>query len=430
MLLANNLDVQYVWIDAVCIIQDTKDLEDQIPKMGLIYEQAFLVVAADCAESVHAGFLRPRNEYSHLLFTPSAIRNLDKKLERRTLPYVSINPADNQDTQIFFHNDNTCGHEFLVWNKPELSRTSLAANPVFYRAWCMQERLLAHRVIHFTVSEIVWECMHLVDCECGELRRRGIRDSIKQNMYPLYVLAEATDDKIDIDTAPQWQHIIEDYTVGELTVEGDRLVAIAGFARKFQNYHSWRYFAGLWEKYFQSCLIWEVVKYEIDRPERNFGNYVAPSWSWASARSPVKYAASIDGAILVAILEARCEPKIERDPFCGIRSGRIVWRGPMLRANMELQDGEALCHIVPDSLLKTTMIVTLDINSPERQDPNNPGDRSSSVLLVLIGASPSSSPHQTCFTVLLLRQQSDHTFVRIGLGTLQGENLHADSRGD
>jgi hypothetical protein len=142
MLLANNLDVQYVWIDAVCIIQDTKDLEDQIPKMGLIYEQAFLVVAADCAESVHAGFLRPRNEYSHLLFTPSAIRNLDKKLERRTLPYVSINPADNQDTQIFFHNDNTCGHEFLVWNKPELSRTSLAANPVFYRAWCMQERSL------------------------------------------------------------------------------------------------------------------------------------------------------------------------------------------------------------------------------------------------------------------------------------------------
>jgi len=42
--------------------------------------------------------------------------------------------------------------------------------PLFDRAWAFQERLLARRVVHYTPTELVWECSFSIDCECGDLQ--------------------------------------------------------------------------------------------------------------------------------------------------------------------------------------------------------------------------------------------------------------------
>lgn len=41
--------------------------------------------------------------------------------------------------------------------------------PLLSRGWAFQERLLSPRVLHFSESELVWECRQLCICECGGL---------------------------------------------------------------------------------------------------------------------------------------------------------------------------------------------------------------------------------------------------------------------
>lgn len=52
------LGLRYLWIDSICIIQDSKDdWEEQIGKMGSIYGTAHLVIAATSSASSHSCFL-------------------------------------------------------------------------------------------------------------------------------------------------------------------------------------------------------------------------------------------------------------------------------------------------------------------------------------------------------------------------------------
>ncbi|CAA9958072.1 HET-domain-containing protein [Pyrenophora teres f. maculata] len=56
--ITRSLDLRYLWIDALCIIQD--DWEDQmyeIPRMSSIYHSAEFVISAQSAANVHEGFL-------------------------------------------------------------------------------------------------------------------------------------------------------------------------------------------------------------------------------------------------------------------------------------------------------------------------------------------------------------------------------------
>lgn len=74
-----------------------------------------------------------------------------------------------------------------------------------------------------------------------------------------------------------WKSTVESYSTKKLTIETDRLPALSGIAKRFQNVLGGRYLAGLWEQHLVSGLAW-VTYYPGKRPEK----YIAPSWSWAS----------------------------------------------------------------------------------------------------------------------------------------------------
>ncbi|GKU05577.1 heterokaryon incompatibility protein [Fusarium langsethiae] len=61
--LTHQLNVPYLWIDALCIIQENKqDWEAEAPKMGEYYKNAVLTIAASLANQVSQHILVPREE--------------------------------------------------------------------------------------------------------------------------------------------------------------------------------------------------------------------------------------------------------------------------------------------------------------------------------------------------------------------------------
>jgi hypothetical protein len=56
------LDVEYIWIDSLCIIQeDSIEMAEEIAKMVDVYSFAIFTLAASSAATAHEGFLQDRN---------------------------------------------------------------------------------------------------------------------------------------------------------------------------------------------------------------------------------------------------------------------------------------------------------------------------------------------------------------------------------
>lgn len=63
--MCRKVGIPYLWVDALCIIQDDEnDKLDQIAKMGSIYKNSTITIVAASAEKVTDGFLEgePKNE--------------------------------------------------------------------------------------------------------------------------------------------------------------------------------------------------------------------------------------------------------------------------------------------------------------------------------------------------------------------------------
>ena len=56
------------------------------------------------------------------------------------------------------------GRQYIVAN-PQLWHTRINLAPVNTRAWVIQERLLAPRVLRFGQTQLYWECRELSACE-------------------------------------------------------------------------------------------------------------------------------------------------------------------------------------------------------------------------------------------------------------------------
>jgi hypothetical protein len=130
VVVAKNLGMRYIWIDSLCIIQDDKkDWEYEAARMEQVFRGAYFTVAATSAKTSKDGFLTPRQPRSFVELS---------KLSGKKL-YV-CRAIDN------FYKDVELG---------DLNQ----------RGWVLQERVLSRRSIHFSSTQIYWECGVGVHCE-------------------------------------------------------------------------------------------------------------------------------------------------------------------------------------------------------------------------------------------------------------------------
>ncbi len=119
-----DLGFRYLWVDAFCIIQDSKDDKArEIRQIRRIFSDAYLTIIAACAGTVNDGFLHERRPP-----IPTPI----------TLPFRCPDGAiGTMQLRIPF-------------NLPD--------HHVDERAWCLEEHLLSPRKVIYTAHTLRYAC--------------------------------------------------------------------------------------------------------------------------------------------------------------------------------------------------------------------------------------------------------------------------------
>ncbi|KAH3910011.1 hypothetical protein HBI56_128680 [Parastagonospora nodorum] len=253
------LSIRYLWIDALCIIQqDIDDWKEAAATMADIYENAFLTIAATKSSDSEGGC------FSRLTGLDQA-KHLESSglyASKRVKPYL---PGT--------------GYALMSREGPW---------PLLRRAWVFQERLLSPRVVHFTDYQLVWECRSVQQSETGDINDDwtkhdlpwDIDDSMPEMInYPFKFL--------HTETGNTWQTVVFEYSRLQLTHASDRLPAIAAIVqRTMRARKDDLYMAGMWESSLLVDSAWSRIKIQgdLERPD-----YTQPTWSWTSVPGAVSF---------------------------------------------------------------------------------------------------------------------------------------------
>jgi hypothetical protein len=168
--------------------------------------------------------------------------------------------------------------------------------PLYRRAWVSQERQLSRRLLHFTSTQLFWECNECTACETyperlpqhaqpwwqddATILKKQLRDITNQDKNSSPLSAPGLDDM----TYYTWCIYRTQYSRCALTRNTDKLVAIQGIANLVSQATGDQFIAGLW----RSRIIEELCWIKED-PMMETVEWRAPTWSWASTNGRIDY---------------------------------------------------------------------------------------------------------------------------------------------
>ncbi|KAM0254235.1 hypothetical protein ACHAP5_000222 [Fusarium lateritium] len=327
------LGIEYVWIDSLCIIQDSQDdWHTEASHMASVYSQAYVTISATSAQD-----------------SASGLKGQDVMLKH---------PCEINPSWTGFQNQISPGPVRII-DRGAFCEEVLS-QPLFRRGWVFQEWILSPKTIHVARDQLWWTT-------ASSMKSQGFASNETCDGYAFEVHQEylhtvapgvlhSAKDSDDNEGSIQvvWYDILQEYTSRSLTFESDRLVAIAGIAEEYQRYARIppdSYLAGLWRPALLSSLLWFVSEGRKVLPPQN---YRAPSWSWASVeRDPDSSGRSSMGNrgitrewkesnmpwIPVATVIDAAVTTVGSE-FGSVSDGFVVLRGPLFKArlSMSMQD--------------------------------------------------------------------------------------------
>ncbi|KAI0893496.1 HET-domain-containing protein [Annulohypoxylon nitens] len=281
------LGIPYIWIDAVCIVQDDRqDWEREAAQMTDVYKNACLTICTPTSASCRDGFLGPR---------VSARIPFRSRIDAGVAGYYNIRPCGVvKDVRIAesdyetFDNSNTGPGSVSNWWK---------------RGWTFQELALSRRVLLFGIKlRLVFEDKFwsegdeaLTDAMVDEGAFTGMGGT-----FAVISVAGALESRED---ETMWMSMVEQYTERQLTFQSDKLPAIGGLAKIAVLGRGDVYLAGIRKERLHRDLFWTpAIGLDAEdkaRPKVSFDElmsslitpepYIAPSWSWARWRGKIRF---------------------------------------------------------------------------------------------------------------------------------------------
>lgn len=239
------LEIRYLWIDALCILQDDHDdWLQQSSEMGSIFKNSRITVAIHSAKNSSEDFLWRRDVPEFLRIQPRR-----DKIGELSSFYIRIPMLS----------------DYAVTGRLQFSQIS-------HRAWVFQELSLSPHILHFVEDRMVWDCSHQ-RVTIGEQSART----------PASIMRSAAS-----DSSRPWLEMIALYSSCEMTKSCDKLPAIAGIANVWPTLHANpqadAYHYGIFGSDVCNSLLWLKRDKPVTRRIRR-----APSWSWASVDGEVQF---------------------------------------------------------------------------------------------------------------------------------------------
>jgi hypothetical protein len=294
--ITRKLGIRYLWVDALCIIQDSQsDKQREIHRMGDVYKNSFVTVSAASSPSVSTGFLHARPRF---------------QLEPLKLP---IRLTRNDEV-----------NNVLLFDKSDLPEPSDEHDPVNRRGWTFQENLLSKRVIVYGSRYLRWVCRS-IPTELGY--DNVLQGSFLTRFQDLHGVHPTKDKRHVLELYDGWNRTISQFSKRSLTFPEDNLRAVAGIASEFANALDDTYVAGLWKGDLVRGILWHTsMSIEGGLQPRSL-RYVAPTWSWASHQNQVTFPGS-ENLDDVCIEDCSIILADNTFPFGDILDGQLKIRAP------------------------------------------------------------------------------------------------------
>ncbi|KAL6700888.1 heterokaryon incompatibility domain-containing protein [Trichoderma pleuroticola] len=318
------LGVSYLWIDSLCIIQDSaSDWLHEAQRMASVYAFSHLTIAASASKNPTTG-LSPSPRPRIVIVRPTWTGFIQEWGLRPGQTLRITNPWYNDF-------DNT-----------------IVSSPLNRRGWTYQEYALSPRVLHCTDGEWWWNTIS-----------DGIYRETSTNPTRFFTgpgsitwpdkLSFFNKDKRRRTHTPDiwfWDYLTSQYNQRALTKRKDKLVAFGAVAQLFGQINDLpvdkpgEYVAGAWRTYLPFGLHWsagENAERHVSQPGSEDEEYVIPSWSWASIDGLVRFH---DGKSLKKTREEQTKgmPRLvdvnvvtEGGLFGPVKSGYIILHGPIFR---------------------------------------------------------------------------------------------------
>ncbi|KAK1751356.1 heterokaryon incompatibility protein-domain-containing protein [Echria macrotheca] len=285
--LCKSLGFRYLWIDALCIIQDDPlDWAQQSAAMTAIYHGGSLNIAVTDSVDCDEGVVRETAEFSAAIGTLRSVQVAGSSSD------IEVGDAVN----------------IRVFGLPKPGIHPQNESVLYSRGWVLQESLVSVATLFITHNYLVWEC-------CSERCEEGLEPSepfagIHPTRQPTLKASWLVANNAwlnDLDLAGVhdhwgvdmecwvmsrplrqewfriWYYWVAHLSRRRLTFSTDKLPSLAGLASKLATSGHGTYVAGLWKEDLIIGLSWFPQGTLIRHKAR------APSWSWASVDGPFGY---------------------------------------------------------------------------------------------------------------------------------------------
>ena len=241
-----DLGERYLWVDRLCIIQDSKRswaLNSRV--MDIVYGNAYLTICAADGENANAGL---KGLYGSKVHGANNIAQYS-----RDLRLLSTQPAENYI-------------KHSKWNT---------------RGWTFQERLLSPRNVIFASGRVFFQCRCCARSIDIITEHETAGWSIEFKDSPMLMVNKLTTHPLTV-----YKKSLELYMTRKLSRPTDILAAFTGIGNLVCDSLGGDLIWGLPSSHFDWALLWEPRDAAARRPKEE-GAEQFPSWSWCGWKGEI-----------------------------------------------------------------------------------------------------------------------------------------------
>lgn len=301
--ITRRLHIKYLWVDSLyatptlcwilqayyhrCILQDNEaDWAVESGRMEHVYAHAACTIAATASKNSDGGLFFGRN--------PSLLKPRFVDVEfGPTAPWI-----EDKVDGFRLGGSYWCDVKNLAYHCIENA-------PLNSRAWVSQERQLSRRIMHFSRTQLFWECYECTACEMHPKRlpdwampswwddptamKRQLHDFMQQDKNDLDTKLISPNSRPGLDDKLYfaWGSFRIMYSQCGLTKDNDKLVALRGIAQQISQETGDELIAGLWQSRMIEELCWFKHLFWDEVPPEEPTQWRAPTWSWASSNAQI-----------------------------------------------------------------------------------------------------------------------------------------------